>query len=526
MKQKAYSTRWTIAAFIVVLIVLSVGAVRITPAPAQDVTSWPTAGWETSAPEEQGIDSAKLTDMFIQIQEAGYNIHGVVIVRHGKLVAEAYRVPNDATTLHEIKSCTKSFISALIGIALQQGAIEGIDQHALDFFPDRTPANLDDAKRGMTLVDLLTMSSGFDWQGGMLETPSINDLYFSPDWVQFMLDRPLSDAPGSRFVYDSGGSHLLSAILQRASGQTAEEFARANLFTPLGITNWRWESDPQGVSAGGWGLWLAPRDMAKLGYLYLHGGHWDGQQIVPAQWVADSTRQEIVAGGSWLSDGYGYQWWVDAKGYFMALGFGGQYIVVVPDRDMVVTFTGGLPATSFFVPETLLNDYILPASESSAPLPDNAEAFAALQAAIATFQQPAASAVPPLPDRARQISGQTYRMDPDNGWDLSTLSLTFHDGEAVATLTMNDTHEVPVGLDGVLRRSDVDGETIFNPPAGLRGVWRASGVFVLEIYPMGTIANYRFTFDFNDDAISVDWQENISGQQGSFSGQRVSAGSN
>jgi CubicO group peptidase (beta-lactamase class C family) len=520
MKRIAHSARWIIA----VLIILSVSTVRITPASAQDPTPWPTAGWETSVPEEQGIDSAKLADMFNQIQASGYNIHSVVIVRHGKLVAEAYRVPNDASTIHQLMSCTKSFISALVGIAIDQGAIQSIDQRVLDFFPDRTPANLDDAKRGMTLRDLLTMSSGFDWQGGMLEEPSIDQLYFSPDWVQFMLDLPLSDAPGSRFVYNSGGSHLLSAIVQQATGQTAEELARTDVFAPLGITSWHWEADPQGISTGYAGLWLAPRDMAKFGYLYLHGGQWDGQQIVPAQWVADSTREPIKAGGSWLSDGYGYQWWVDAKGYYMALGFGGQYIVVIPDRDMVVTFTSGLPAASFFVPEDLLNEYILPASESSAPLPDNPEGRAALQAAINAFQQLTPSAVPALPDIARRISGQMYRLDADNPLGLTSLGLTFKDGEATATLTLDDTHTVLIGLDGVLRRSDAEGETIISPPSGLRGAWLESNVFVLEIYPIGMLANYTLTFEFTDDALSADLRENVSGQQGSFGGQQMQAG--
>jgi CubicO group peptidase (beta-lactamase class C family) len=376
----------------------------------------------------------------------------------------------------------------------------------------------------MTLRDLLTMSGGFDWQGGMLEQPSLDDLAFSPDWVQFMLDRSLSDAPGSRFVYNSGGSHLLSAIVQQATGQTAEEFARADLFAPLGITNWLWQTDPQGISMGYAGLWLAPGDMAKLGYLYLHGGQWDGQQIVPAQWVADSTRHQIEAGGEWLSDGYGYQWWVDARGYFMALGFGGQYIVVVPDRDMVVTFTSGLPAANFFVPEDLLNEYILPASESSAPLPDNPEGRAALQAAIDTFQWLTPSAVPALPDIAQQISGQMYRMEADNVLGLTSMGLTFKDGAATATLTLDDTHSVLVGLDGVPRRSDAEGETIVSPVSGLRGSWLKSGVFVLEMYPIGMLENYTLTFDFTDDALSVEFRENVSGQQGSIKGQRVQAG--
>jgi hypothetical protein len=215
---------------------------------------------------------------------------------------------------------------------------------------------------------------------------------------------------------------------------------------------------------------------------------------------------------------------VDAKGYYMALGFGGQYIVVIPDRDMVVTFTSGLPAASFFVPEDLLNEYILPASESSAPLPDNPEGRAALQAAINAFQQLTPSAVPALPDIARRISGQMYRLDADNPLGLTSLGLTFKDGEATATLTLDDTHTVLIGLDGVLRRSDAEGETIISPPSGLRGAWLESNVFVLEIYPIGMLANYTLTFEFTDDALSADLRENVSGQQGSFGGQQMQAG--
>jgi hypothetical protein len=373
----------------------------------------------------------------------------------------------------------------------------------------------------MTLDNLLTMSGGFEWQGGMLESPSLDQLASSGDWVQFMLGLPLSDPPGSRFVYNSGGSHLLSAIVQQTTGMMSEKFAAANLFAPLGITAWAWNSDPNMISTGGWGLWLAPRDMAKFGYLYLHGGAWDSQQVVPAEWVADSTRAHITAGSQWLSDDYGYQWWIDQEGYYMALGYGGQYIIVMPERDMVVTFTSGLSVNDYFVPEELFNSFILPASESSEPLPANPEGNAALQTAIDALEQPAAEAVPPLSDTAQAISGQTYTFE-ENELSVHSLSLTFSGG-AEAQLTLDGLYTFPIGLDGVLRSVDEGGPMLFGLPTSLRGKWRTGDDFVFEIHLLGTSANYTITLKFEDTHLKLFWRENVGGQSGSFQGTRAAS---
>ena len=509
---------WSRALMIVALIVLSVGTFQVVPTRAQDAIPWPTAGWQTSTPEAQGIDSARLARLFEQIESGNHNIHSVVIVRHGVLVAEAYRAPHTPDTLHHIMSCTKSFTSALIGIAIAQGAIQGVDQRVLDFFPDRTPANLDAAKRNMTLENLLTMSGGFEWPGGMLEDPSLDELWRSEDWVQFMLDRPLSDPPGSRFVYNTGGSHLLSAILQQATGLTEAAFAREALFTPLGITDWRWQTDPQGINTGGWGLRITPRDMAKFGYLYLHGGQWDGQQVIPAEWVADSTRAQITTGVQGMPASYGYQWWIEGEA-FAALGYGGQHIIVLPDRDMVVIFTSGLPTTSWAVPQMLLTTYILPASASSDPLPANPEGNAVLQAAIDALEHPAAEAVPPLPDTARAISGQTYTLEA-NDFGLTSLSLTFTDGADTALLTLNGTLALPVGLDGVLRSSESEGQTLFDAPLALRGAWQRSGAFSVDLCLVGEVENYTVNLNFSGEDVAFHWFENASLQTGSFRGTR------
>jgi CubicO group peptidase (beta-lactamase class C family) len=329
--------------------------------PSETPAYSPAEEWRTSSPEEQGMDPALLAEMLDRIDEIDREIHSVTVIRNGYMVLDEYYPPSTPDTRHVIRSCTKSVISILIGIAIDEGYIEGIDQPVLSFFPDRVADNLDADKESMTLEDLLTMSSGFDCQDSYLYNwYGLDQMNASDDWAQFVLDLPMRYEPGTHFEYCNGGSHLLSTIVQATTGMSTLDFARERLFGPLSITNLDWETDPQGVAIGYSGILTTPHDMARIGWLYLNHGEWNGEQIVPADWVAESTRAHIFAGT--LSDEYGYQWWVDANGYYMAQGYGGQFIYVVPDRNMVVVFTGELRDDDFFIPEGLLNDYIIPAA--------------------------------------------------------------------------------------------------------------------------------------------------------------------
>jgi CubicO group peptidase (beta-lactamase class C family) len=347
---------------------------------------WPSDGWRTSTPEEQGMDSERLAEMLKAIQEREHDINAVLVIRNGYLVLDATLYPYRRGSRHVIHSCTKSIVSALIGIAIEKGYIEGVDQPVLDLFPGRTVANLDADKAGMTLEHVLTMSTGFrcrdsylyDWEG-------MREMSQTSDWVQYILDLPMSEAPGTRFEYCNGASFLLSAIIQETTGVTTLEFAEEHLFGPLGISDLGWPANPQGITYG-WGeIRMLPHDMAKIGYLYLRQGVWEGEQVVPSDWVAASTRSYISAT---LEDGYGYQWWVDSSGMYMALGYSGQFIFVVPDKDMMVVFVSQLPEWDFYAPQILLNDFILPAARSSDPLPDNPDGLAALTALLEALEQP------------------------------------------------------------------------------------------------------------------------------------------
>jgi len=280
-------------------------------------------------------------------------VTSLLIFHNQDLVLEKYFGANGPETRHEIYSCTKSFIATLIGIAIDKGYLSGVDHKVVNFFPDREFLNLTATKESMTLEDVLTMSTGLEWFEG---DPAYMQLYYSPDWVKFMLDKPLVDSPGAKFNYCSGCSHLLSAILEDATGMSSLEFANQVLFEPMNISNVEWLIDSQGTPIGGWGLHITPQQMAKLGLLYLNDGAWDGAQLVSISWISASTTTHLQAEPNM---GYGYQWWIrpSIDGY-AALGRDGQMIAVIPKKQLVVVFTSdsGGSEDLFY----LIENYLMP----------------------------------------------------------------------------------------------------------------------------------------------------------------------
>ncbi len=368
------------------------------PPPPPLESYWPTEGWRTCTPEQQGMDSERLADVIKAAREKLSDLHSITVVRNGYLVLDVYVPPYGPDSRHPIYDCTESVISALVGIAVDQGHVESLDQPLLSFFSGRTFANPDAKKEAITLEHLLKMAPGLTcadsiYLGGL---QAIKEVKQSDDWVQYVLDQPVGYAKlGEVFRYCGGTAHLLSAVIQEASGVSAAEFAQAHLFEPLGISDVVWEADPQGISIGWEGLEMRPRDMAKLGYLYLNGGLWDGQQVVPADWVEASTQAQFEAQIAsdaaavkfQLPEGYGYLWWVDPRGYYMAIGLFGQYIIVAPEQDLVVVVTAEEPLSRgwhirYKIPRTSILTLILLAIESPTPLPENPEGMALLEAEI------------------------------------------------------------------------------------------------------------------------------------------------
>jgi len=343
---------------------------------------WPTEGWRTSTPEAQGLDSEILADMLETIQSGDYEIESITIIRNGYLVLDAYVSPFGPKSRHDIRSCAKSINSALVGIAIDKGYIEGVDQRVLDFFPERTVANIDANKEALTLEHLLTMSTGWE-----CEDPGVCDqqMWQTEDWVQHLLDMPVAEEPGTQWQYLNTAAFLLSAIISETTGMNALAFAEEHLFGPLGITDVEWWCNARGITHGYGDLYMSPQDMAKFGYLYLKGGLWEGEQVVSSDWVEASTRIYMPADNP--SVGYGYQWWI-ANGLPYAAGSYGQYILLLPGADMVVVFTSDVLEGSTSVPWDLFLDFIVPAIKSSIPLPENPEGVALLESLAEALVNP------------------------------------------------------------------------------------------------------------------------------------------
>jgi CubicO group peptidase (beta-lactamase class C family) len=330
---------------------------------------WPTTDWQTAPPESQGIDSSWLLRMEGYIDEAFISnpLRSILVIRHGYLVYENYfGNPEMENQTNNIYSCTKSVTSSLIGIAVSQGYLD-IDDYLVDFFPNMTIDNLDTRKQAITIEDLLTMTSGLPWDEWSHPYGSpLNDwdrMTESPNWVEFVINRPMDYSPGEQWVYNTGGSHLLSAVLTQATNHSALAFAETHLFEPLGITDYYWNDDPQGHHNGGSALRLRPRDMAKFGFLYLQNGTWDGEEILPVSWVTASAAHQATVDSQTQ---YGYQWWVHPQiGTYAAHGHLNQHIFVFPLLDMVVVFTARSTYLDVFL---FLEDYIIPAA--MAPMMD------------------------------------------------------------------------------------------------------------------------------------------------------------
>ena len=347
-------------------------------------------GWSTASLSDIGMDDEPINELLRRLdQDDGHNIQSLLVVKNGKLVLEVYYPGVDMTvtdnlyfikkdfdrdTPHCLASASKSITSVLFGIAMDQGYVADLDEKMFANFTDY-PELSDADKDEITLRQMLTMTTGLAWDETSYpfndRRNDLNFMFFNPHPVRFMLEKPSVAKPGEAFFYNSGVTNLVGEILNRKTGTPLAEFAGENLFAPLGITSYRWLTFPNApqMALTSSGLYLKPRDMAKIGQLYLREGNWDGKQIVSAQWVQESTAESVVVpinySPAFQNTGYGYQWW---RGKFAngdtetiyAAGHGGQYIFIMPDIDMVIVLTG-----SFFLEDpasyiiNVINTYIL-----------------------------------------------------------------------------------------------------------------------------------------------------------------------
>jgi CubicO group peptidase (beta-lactamase class C family) len=326
-------------------------AARTTP------VGFPTDEWPSTTPGLQGIDPGAIEDMRQKIGREILPVHSFVLIRNGFLVSELYFSGFKREIRHAIADCTMSVVSALVGTAIRDGFIRSVDQNVMDFFPERT-AKAGDKLTQLTVRHLLTMTGGHK----PAVTPSPADA--GKNFPDEFFGRSFAAAPGTVFQYDPLSAHILAGIVQKAAGKPLDFYLREMLLDPMGIRDFSWAVDSQAVPFGNTGLELRPYDMAKFGYLFLNDGNWDGRQLVPREWVAQSTvkyADTTAKRNSAEEFGFGYLWWMNGFEGYSAHGADGQYIYVIPGLDLVAVFTGGFDEKGFTTPNNLMRTLIIPA---------------------------------------------------------------------------------------------------------------------------------------------------------------------
>jgi CubicO group peptidase (beta-lactamase class C family) len=472
---------------------------RKTPEAVATASS-PAFTWKRSTPEKQGVDSELLLKALRRIRDENLDIRSLVLVRNDHVILELYVHPYDRDTVHNVKSVSKSIISALVGIALREKILESLDQTVREFYPQYITDGMDERKKQITLRHLITMTAGLDLDEN---GPKMAKVFASDDWIRTAFEAPMSDDPGARFVYSTPLTHTMSGILTDTSGMSLLELADEHLFGPLGIDRLQWEQGPKGYYFGGAELFLRPIDMAKFGLLYLNDGKWQGEQIVPEAWVVESTRNQIPDGER---NRYGYWWWLGEEGgevtAIKAMGWGGQGVTVLPGLDMVAAGTAGDPRA----PDRIFRD-VDPSSFGNEPLPPNPEAGAELERLVRELENPKPEPVPPLPEIAKKISGRTYVLDA-NARDFK--SFTFRFGADASTFEVEskrstETIRAEVGLDGLYRMTDTGpaGPMPENNRLAARGRWTSDNELSLESHQIGDPIHAIWTVRFEGDRVEA-----------------------
>jgi len=330
-----------------------------------------------STPEAEGVSSAAINSFLTAMSNSKHELHGFVFLRHGKVIADAWAKPYADSLKHTMYSTSKSFTSTAIGFAVSEQKIKVTDK-VISFFPDQVPAEASEFLKALTIRDLLTMTVGHP------KDPT-GDIFGKTDWVRSFLALPITDTPGTKFLYNSMATFMLSAIVQKVTGQKVIDYLEPRLFKPLGIVNKDWETNPEGINTGGWGLRITANDMAKFGQLYLQKGKWNGRQLLPESWVQEASTAHIQqnpkanAAERAKSDdmqGYGYQFWRSRFNSYRADGAFGQYILIFPELDAVIAFSSESPAMRDEL--NVVWQHLYPGIKKNA-LPANPNAVSALE---------------------------------------------------------------------------------------------------------------------------------------------------
>lgn len=470
-----------------------------------------------STPEAEGVSASGIQKFLDAVQKSGLEFHGLMVVRHGKVIAEGWWHPYGPEFKHSLYSVSKSFTATAIGFAVAEGRLK-VQDKVISFFRESVPDSLTGHLSAMTVQHLLSMTAG-------QEPDPTRKVMIQNNWVKGFLHTPVLHAPGSRFLYNSAATFMLSAIVEKITGQKLIDYLKPRLFEPLGITGADWEESPDGIATGGWGLRLKTEDLAKFGQLFLQGGKWNGKQVLPASWVQEASTIKILQEPSaapskrdssdWLQ-GYGYQMWRSRNNSFRADGAFGQYILVLPEQDAVIAIHSEVQDMQAAM--NLVWQHLLPAFHKEM-LPKNKKSLAALHHTLQTLKVPLPTGRNPLLEN--KLAGTKYNVTGGNG-QLIGARFTFDQAGLLLELqTDTALHVLPFGNGAWLpghttRRGPSLTGSFLNSLAGLspfavRGAYHwQQDTLVLTLRYLESPHTETFRCHFREDRITMNISNSLS----------------
>lgn len=497
----------------------ALGAGFLTTLPKHAIAALTTkSALPRSTPEKQGVSTSGILNFLTEVEKSNIEFHSIMIVRHGHVVAEGWWAPYAASLKHTLYSLSKSFTSTAVGLAIGEGKFT-VEDNVLSFFPNDIPAAVNDNLRAMKIKHLLTMSSGHAKDTIQSMRASTTDT-----WVKTFLSQPVDHEPGTFFLYNTGATYMLSAIVQKTTGQPLIKYLRPRLFDPLGIEGEDWEMDPHGINTGGYGLRVRTEDIAKFGQLYLQKGKWNGEQILPRDWVAQATKTQIVSASSnpkrpleqddW-AQGYGYQFWRCRPGGYRADGAFGQFSMVMPEYDAVIAIT----SESFSMQKSmdLVWTHLLPAMDKTKnSLPAQSKSLGDLHKKMKSL------ALPPPQNNSKsplssRISGKEFLLDP-NDFNAQSVTLDFNDSSCVLSLKdEKGTHQIICGINAWNLQKNEGKGTPF-PVVGRMDVptaiaasatWNDDKTLLMTLRLIESAHTNMFAFVFEENILTLKFSSSI-----------------
>jgi CubicO group peptidase (beta-lactamase class C family) len=474
-------------------------------------------GLARSNPEAEGVSSARLISFLDAIEKSKIEFHSLMVLRHGKVIAEGWWAPYAAPLKHTLYSLSKSFTSTAVGLAINEGKFT-LESKVISFFPDELPADVSANLAAMTVKDLLTMSTGHAKD----TIPAMRGNTNGESWAKVFLSLPVEHLPGTHFLYNTGATYMQSAIVQKTTGQNVLEYLKPRLFEPLGIEGMDWEMDPKGIATGGYGLRVRTEDIAKFGQLYLQKGMWDGKQLIPASWVAQATSAQVDNApknpsrpnteNDW-AQGYGFQFWRCTHNAVRGDGAFGQFCMIMPEQDMVVAIT----AESFDLQASmkLVWEHLIPAVQANAPNEQQARIDLPVKLKALALAVPKQNATSPI---AAKLSGKKFAL-ADNTFKLKTVSFTPSGSDS--TITFKDEKSktsIKVGMNRWLVTKDFKTEGLFTMQGrqpvttqlAAAATWVDEKTLWVQLRYIETTHSDNFTFVFEGDQVTLTFLNSVS----------------